>query len=99
LPRAEGRTSVSAGLRAGRSCGRAVRVFRTAADDPATCRLTAICRLLASIQDYAPSPGTREVDEPALDVGVHELHAQAIADVEALEALHQFAFGERVRDA
>jgi hypothetical protein len=31
-----------------------------------------------------------EVDEAALDVGVDELHAYPIADVEILEALHHF---------
>ena len=40
-----------------------------------------------------------EIDEAALHVRVQELHANRVADVESLEALHQASFGERLRDA
>src|SRR5512133_2553237 len=40
-----------------------------------------------------------EVDEAALDVGVDELHPDAVADVEPLEAAHELALDRRLEDA
>jgi hypothetical protein len=43
--------------------------------------------------------GAGEVDETALDIGVEELHAQAIADVEPLLTLLDPTFDRRIEDA
>src|SRR5438132_8834076 len=49
----------------------------------------------------APGPLLRrlEVDEAALDVCVHEAHADAVADVVAIIAGFQLAFHRRMPDA
>ena len=41
----------------------------------------------------------REIDEAALHVGVRELHAHRVADVQSLKSLDDPAFRERLPDA
>jgi hypothetical protein len=40
-----------------------------------------------------------KVDEPPFNVGMNELHAQALTNTDPLEALHQFAFARRSKNS
>ncbi len=45
------------------------------------------------------SPRAREIDEPALDIGLNELDLDAIAHVERLESANELPFRRGARDA
>ena len=43
--------------------------------------------------------GSRKIDESQLDIGTHQFDAHSVADVEALESIHDFPFDRWMRDS
>src|SRR5208283_3768803 len=58
-----------------------------------------IARAAGGSAAWRASPGPDEVDVPALHVGPHELHANAVADLKPLEALLKPPLDRRAADA